>query len=107
MSYNTELVRNCSFTFDGRCPKCKRAATLFTKDSRQTDNGLRRRRIECGACGHRFNTYEIYEDDLAELILALNPDLAEKPDFSSTITQLNAINAQLAGVITGLKEKLT
>jgi transcriptional repressor NrdR len=41
------------------CPMCGESDNTCI-DSRPIENGIRRRR-ECNACGHRWNTYEFSE----------------------------------------------
>jgi len=36
-------------------------------DSRLAQNGIRRRRYQCGGCGERFSTYEVKADALDRL----------------------------------------
>ena len=48
-----------------QCPKCKNDDTSVV-DSRPTGETNRRRR-QCVACGYRFTTREVMDDDLQEL----------------------------------------
>lgn len=53
------------------CPKCKKNTKIIDSRPLQDRNGIRRRR-QCLNCGHRFTTYEEYENsenitDLKEL----------------------------------------
>ena len=73
------------------CPECGECRS-HTTDSHGTGDfhGLtaRRRRRQCSACGHRFTTYEISEDDVLDLrerlaaeFVALIRDTALKHGF--------------------------
>jgi transcriptional regulator NrdR family protein len=47
------------------CKQCNHDATSIT-NSRPTVNGWTYRRRECMNCGHRWNTYEIPEDEISQ-----------------------------------------
>ena len=46
------------------CPKCK-SAQVYVCDSRQCENGTRRRR-KCMDCGYRYSTVEISMEELQQ-----------------------------------------
>jgi transcriptional repressor NrdR len=45
------------------CPLCEAATRVLESRSPEAGDSIRRRR-ECSACGHRFTTYERYEQSL-------------------------------------------
>jgi transcriptional repressor NrdR len=45
------------------CPRCEAASRVLESRSSEAGAAIRRRR-ECGGCGHRFTTYERYEESL-------------------------------------------
>ena len=62
------------------CPKCKAKTKVIDSREMKNQNGIRRRRI-CLVCGHKFNTYEEYENsvNMEELIdLRVRDARAEK-----------------------------
>jgi len=48
------------------CSSCGERSA-FVIESRIRPDGSRRRRLACQACGHRFTTYEVYQDDYQRL----------------------------------------
>jgi transcriptional repressor NrdR len=46
-----------------RCPICHADAPQVIRTSKD-DEGATRRRRKCGNCGHRFNTFEVSEEQV-------------------------------------------
>lgn len=55
------MAKKVSFGYCTPCPKCQLSAVRVS-ESRPSINGTTRRRKICNACGYRFTTREITED---------------------------------------------
>lgn len=51
------------------CPKC--GADSYCVDTRVFRNNKRKRRYWCSMCGNKFNTLEIYQESLLDLLHTL------------------------------------
>ena len=72
-----------------RCPQCY-ASEIKVIDSRTHEQSIRRRR-ECLACGHRFNTYERIEQRF--------PVVVKRDKSRETYERINATGAAAAAAI--------